>query len=226
VMANAADKAVTRGIVAAHGVAVPAGELVRSARQVSLPAPVVVKPAGSDNSAGVTLVDDLGTLEEAVAAASAFGGDVLVETYVPLGREVRCGVVELDGELVGLPLEEYALDAAQAPIRLAADKLRRSQDGELRLVAKETGRTWIVAADDPVVESVWQAARAAYRALGARQYCLFDFRIDPQGKPWFLEAGPYCSFAPSSVLAKMAAAAGLDVPALFDAVYRGKAVTA
>ena len=57
--------------------------------------------------------------------------------------------------------------------------------------------------------------RGCHRALGCRDYSLFDFRIDPEGQPWFLEAGLYCSYAPSSVIAVMAAAIGLDVADLF-----------
>ena len=53
----------------------------------------------------------------------------LVEDYVELGREVRCGVLEVDGELVGLPLEEYAVDPATKPVRDHADKLRRDRRG-------------------------------------------------------------------------------------------------
>ena len=63
--------------------------------------------------------------------------------------------------------------------------------------------------------TVAAAARTAHQALGARHYSLFDFRIDPEGQPWFLEAGLYCSFAPVSVLAMMAAAAGIPVTELF-----------
>lgn len=62
---------------------------------------------------------------------------------------------------------------------------------------------------------VWAAARLAYQALGCRHYGLFDFRIDPDGNPWFLEAGLYCSFAPGSVIAVMAAGTGVDVGELF-----------
>ena len=60
-----------------------------------------------------------------------------------------------------------------------------------------------------------EAARACHRALGGRHYGLFDFRVDPAGRPWFLEAGPYCSYARTSVLAVMARAAGIPVPELF-----------
>jgi D-alanine-D-alanine ligase len=63
---------------------------------------------------------------------------------------------------------------------------------------------------------VWVAARRCHVALGCRHYSLFDFRIDPDGRPWFLEAGLYCSFAPTSVIAVMAAAVGMDVPDLFE----------
>ena len=38
----------------------------------------------------------------ALAEARAYGHDVLAETYIELGREVRCGVIERDGELVGV----------------------------------------------------------------------------------------------------------------------------
>lgn len=59
------------------------------------------------------------------------------------------------------------------------------------------------------------SAKLAHEALGCRHYSLFDFRIDPAGRPWLLEAGLYCSFARSSVIATMAAAAGIGVPELF-----------
>lgn len=62
---------------------------------------------------------------------------------------------------------------------------------------------------------VWEAARRCHVALGARLYSLFDFRIDAGGRPWFLEAGMYCSFSPKSVIAVMAKAAGIGVDELF-----------
>ncbi|KAA0102343.1 D-alanine--D-alanine ligase [Mycolicibacterium sp. P1-18] len=214
VMAIAADKAKARAIVAAAGVPVPVGEVLAAGETSSLPLPVVVKPVDADNSAGVTLVRDASELDAAIDLASAHGRAALVESYVELGREVRCGIIVSDGELVCLPLEEYAVSAAK-PVRLGEDKLDRTADGDLYLVAKDPSRAWIVPKDDPITERVWAAARRCHVALGCRHYSLFDFRIDPDGVPWFLEAGPYCSFAPTSVIAVMAAAAGVDVATLF-----------
>lgn len=223
-MALGADKARTRAVVAAAGVRVPEGAVVR--RGDPRPAfagehRVVVKPVDADNSAGVALVrpedpDDtwLDAVHEACLADGA--GRALVERYVPLGREVRCGVLETRDGLVPLPLEEYAVDEVTAPVRLAASKLSRDDTGDLGLVAKDPTRAWVVDADDPVVPAVHAAALAAYDAMGCRHHGLFDLRIDPEGRPWFLEAGLYCSYAPTSVVTTMARAAGIDLPALLQ----------
>ncbi|CCQ17929.1 D-alanine--D-alanine ligase [Rhodococcus sp. AW25M09] len=211
VMAMTADKALARAIVAAAGVAVPAGVVVRSGDDIELELPVVVKPVDSDNSMGVTLVHDEDSLASAVHDALTYSAAALVESYIPLGREVRCGIIEADGELVCLPLEEYAVES----VRSSADKLNRTADGDLYLVAKQQTKAWIVDTSDPITDKVWAAARSCYRSLGCRHYGLFDFRIDPDGEPWFLEAGLYCSYSPSSVLAVMAAAAGIPVDRLF-----------
>ena len=220
VMALATDKARTRAVVAAAGVAVPAGQVVRAGERPTVPLPVVVKPVDADNSVGVALVRTTAELGPALAAALRHGDEVLVEAYVPLGREVRCGVLEREGVLVCLPLEEYAVDETTKPVRLADDKLRREGDGELALVAKSETHAWTVDAADPVVPAVHQAARVAYRALGCRDYGLFDFRVDPDGGVWFLEAGLYCSFARQSVIPMMAAAAGITLTDLFADALR------
>jgi len=87
-------------------------------------------------------------------------------------------------------------------------------------VAKDHTRAWIVDPADPVTQPVWEAARRCHVALGCRDYSLFDFRIDAAGRPWFLEAGLYCSFARKSVVVMMAEAAGIPLGELFDTSVR------
>ncbi len=226
VMALGADKARASAVVAGSGVRVPDSAVVTPGEPCPLELPVVVKPVDGDNSLGLTLlrVGEGSGWDAAVAAAAAedSAGRALVQSYVELGREVRCGVLDVRGELVCLPLEEYAVDAATKPVRDRADKLARSADGDLRLVAKDAAHAWLVAPPgpgedaDPTTAAVHDAALTAYRALGCRHYGLFDFRVDPDGVPYFLEAGLYCSYARGSVVAVMARAAGIDLPELFD----------
>lgn len=213
-MANTMHKGRARALVAAGGVDVPPGELLRRGEEPTLAPPVVVKPAATDNSVGVTLVLDAAELDRALDAAFAHGDEVLVERFIEPGREVRCGIVDHDGELVGLPLEEYDLDATR-PIRGYGEKLAREPGGDLRLMAKDGAAAWTVDLDDPVTARVTEVARRCHLALGCRHYSLFDFRIDPDGRPWFLEAGLYCSFARQSVISTMAAAIGIDTGELF-----------
>lgn len=215
-MALVSDKAKTKAVVAAAGVVVPLGEVLRKGDRPSIQFPVVIKPMNGDNSIGVSLVHTAADFDKAFQIALSHTDEVLVETFIPLGREVRCGIVVNAGELVCLPLEEYALDATTRPIRSYADKLKQNEAGNLDFAAKESTHSWIVDPTDPITKGVWEMARKAHLALGCRHYSLFDFRIDPQGNPWFLEAGLYCSFAESSVISAMVEASGTSLEIFFD----------
>lgn len=215
-MALGADKALARAVVAAAGVRVPEGEVLARGEAPMLAPPVVVKPVDADNSTGVTFVGDPADLPAAIDLALRHGPRVLVERFVPLGREVRCGVLDLGDGPVALPIEEYRLDPAVG-IRTFDDKISETGPGDLRLEAKGPERSWILSPDDPISPAVQAAAVTCHRALGCRDYGLFDFRVDPDGTPWFIEAGLYCSFAEQSVVSTMARAAGWTTAGLFTA---------
>jgi D-alanine-D-alanine ligase len=228
-MALVADKAKTKAVVAAAGVVVPAGEVLRAGDCPNISFPLIIKPMNGDNSIGVTLVKTGADYDRALEIALTHSDEVLVETFIPLGREVRCGIIVQAGKLVCLPLEEYALDAVTRPIRSYADKLKANAAGDLDFAAKDATHSWIVDPSDPITERVWAMARKCHVALGCRHYSLFDFRIDPQGNPWFLEAGLYCSFAETSVLSAMTKEFGISLDVFFEsmlesAVSREKSV--
>lgn len=210
IMAITAHKARAKAIVAAAGVKVPRGEILRSGDIPTIKPPAVVKPASSDNSLGVTLVKDATEYETALKTGFEYAKEVVVEEYIELGREVRCGIIVKDGELVGLPLEEYLVNSHK-PIRKYVDKLQQTDNGNLCFAAKDNIKSWIVNTHDPITQKVQEMAKKCHQALGCRHYSLFDFRIDPNGEPWFLEAGLYCSFAPKSVISSMAKATGIPL---------------
>ncbi|MEM6596671.1 MAG: D-alanine--D-alanine ligase [Cyanobacteria bacterium P01_C01_bin.69] len=219
-MALTANKAKTKAIVAAAGVAVPQGELLTPGRQPSIKLPAVVKPNSADNSDGVSFVKTQEDYAIALEKAFSYEETVVVEEFVELGREVRCGVVVENGELRCLPLEEYLVKPGLRPIRDKAHKLKRDQNNVLTMTSKGNAQSWIVDIDDPIVADVWEAAKQCHRALGCQQYSLFDFRIDPNNKPWFIEAGLYCSFSPKSVLVTMMEAAETPLVDFFESALR------
>lgn len=216
-MALTADKAKAKAVVSAAGVRVPDAELLSRGEWPGMLLPAVVKPNAADNSDGISLVTQASDYQAALDLAFLHSDSVLVERYIPLGREVRCAVVEEGGCLRHLPLEEYFVDTVTRPVRTRADKLKRDSNNKLVLAAKQASQAWTVDNDDPIVKAVWEAASLCHVALGCEQYSLFDFRIDPEGRPWFLEAGLYCSFAPKSVIVTMMAAAGTPLAEFFDA---------
>ena len=221
----ATDKVWTRGIAAECGVAVADG--VRVARTEApdappLPLPLIVKPVDSDNSEGLSLVRDPSDWKAALAGAFAHGDDALVERFVA-GREIRACVVERRGELFVPAVMEYPL-RADCPIREAGDKLAFDADG---LPVAQTRR----AAAKPVLpaplteaqrEAVAGASRCLHRALGARHYSLFDFRLEAgTDRVVLLEAGLFWAFSRISMISAMLAASGLDVAEEIGALWRG-----
>lgn len=219
VMSLAANKAKAKAIVAAAGVRVPAGAVLKRGDKPNLEPPAIVKPASSDNSLGVTLVRSESEFADALALAFSHADTVIVERYIELGREIRGGLIVRDEQSVFLPFEEYQLDA-KTPIRSYAEKLTRDDRGDLGYAAKGNGKSWIAEIDDAIAPAVWEATQTCHDALGCRHYSLFDFRIDPRGQPWFLEAGLYCSFSPNSVLSEMMSAFGTPLPDFFDEMVR------
>ncbi|WGV28629.1 D-alanine--D-alanine ligase family protein [Halotia branconii] len=211
IMAITAQKAKAKAVVEAAGVKVPRGELLYQGDIPTIIPPAIVKPANSDNSLGVVLVKEAAEYDAALKQAFEYADEVIVEAFIELGREVRCGIIVKDGELMGLPLEEYLLEPQEKPIRSHVDKLQQTNDGNLSFAAKDNVKSWIVNPNDPMTQKVQQVAKKCHQVLGCRHYSLFDFRIDPEGQPWFLEAGLYCSFAPKSVISSMAKAVGISL---------------
>jgi D-alanine-D-alanine ligase len=61
-------------------------------------------------------------------------------------------------------------------------------------------------------------ARRAFAALKLRGYARIDFRLDPNGQPWCLEANTLPGMTPTSLIPQAAAAAGVLFPALCERI--------
>jgi D-alanine-D-alanine ligase len=104
--------------------------------------PVVVKPARLGSSVGITIVRDVGTLENAVELAFEHDEKVLVEEFVR-GTEIECSVLgnanpiaSAVGEIVPLKSDwydfasKYDEDGMElvVPARITAEQTRRAQE--------------------------------------------------------------------------------------------------
>jgi D-alanine-D-alanine ligase len=165
--------------------------------------PAVVKPRREGSSIGLARVGNLLELKQAIDRALAYDDDALVERYVR-AMEVHVGV--LDGRVLGavevVPKEglydyraKYTAGMTDyfCPPRLPSTRLR----GVLNL-----------------------AERAA-RALSCSGACRVDVLVTEGENEYVLEVNTLPGMTPTSLLPKIAAAAGLDYPALCEAILEG-----
>ncbi|HEX5535181.1 MAG TPA: D-alanine--D-alanine ligase [Actinomycetales bacterium] len=196
------------GVPTPHSVALPhsvfrelgAADLLEMLR-IGLGMPLAVKPARGGSALGVSVVQDAAQLPGAMVDCFAYGDEALVERAV-IGREVAASVVDLGGGPTVLPLVE--IETAGGPY-----------DYDARY---NTGRTeYFVPArlDDETSGAVMEHALAAYGALGLRDIARFDFIVDDEGVPWFLEANVAPGMTEVSLLPQAAQGAGHDLGKLY-----------
>ena len=214
VLASAAsmDKEFTKKILAAEGIAVADGVVLRddadevsAADREELGLPVFVKPARGGSSIGVSRVDDWAALPGAVEAARLCDTKVLVEAGVP-GREIDIGVLELpDGRLVASPPLE---------IRVAADHGFFDYDAKYREGLTE----FVIPADldAPTMELLAAEAVRVFRTLGCAGLLRVDFFVEPGKSLTVNEVNTMPGFTAMSQYPRMWQAAGTAYPELLD----------
>lgn len=189
----AMNKSLAKVIFSAAGIPVPQGFVYRGENAQSISLPCVVKPCSLGSSVGVSIVKTASELEAALAKASSYEGDTLIESFV-CGREFSCGV--LDGK--ALPSIEIK------PISGFYDYVGKYQSG----MTEEICPADITPAQEARIAEL---SEAAYRALGLSVYARFDFILDEKSGDFVcLEANTLPGMTPASLIPQEAAAAGIS----------------
>jgi D-alanine-D-alanine ligase len=223
----ALDKRRTKEVLAAAGVAVPAGVTVTTPdeRQNALhvPVPVMVKPLFEGSSKGIpesALCDSPdAVLARVDRVLEEYRQPALVEAFLP-GREFTCAVLGTGAAARALPLVEIRFDALPAGARPIYGY-------EAKWVWDRPERPLQIfqcpAHLEPTLErDLTETALAAHRALGCRDWSRVDLRLDAEGVPRVIELNPLPGVLPdpeqNSCFPKAARAAGMDYGAMIRAV--------
>jgi len=219
----ARDKALSKQVLAAHGVDVPRfqvferGGRVRRARELAFP--LIVKSRTEEASLGLARAS-LVTSERALRERVAFvhehlATDAIVEEYLE-GRELYSAVLGGARPRV-LPTWEMVftrLPARHPPIATRAVKFSPA-------VQRRLGVRNRAARLAPALERrVAALARATWHALGLSGYARVDLRLTPGGRLAVLEANPNPELARGEDLADAARAAGVAYPDLIREILR------
>lgn len=207
-------KETTKTMLAAHGIPVPAGIVVKRGEKISsaqalrkgkLRWPVVVKPASEGSTIGVTIVKKPAQWNEALTLAHKYDRDAMIEAYIP-GHEVT---VSLLGR------------QAQAPLVLPAVEIV-APGGFYDFSAKyEKGRTQYLCPaplSATITKQIEALALRTYEVLGCAGAARVDFRITPRGRPYVLEINTVPGMTETSLLPMAAAQAGIGYEELTERI--------
>ena len=216
------NKATTKAILAEGGIPVPPGQTLTKRSSLCLDLipkmPCIVKPVDSENSFGVTLVNSLDEMNQALATAYGFSNEVVIDKFIQ-GRELRCSVIEKtlsNGQIEKVVLipQEYIVD--QSRVRSLEDKIQMDQSGLPLDKAPTTKTSFFSITEEPdLIKRIQKVALDAHNKLQFRDFSMFDMRLDHEGNPYILEANLFCSFGAHSVLVAHAAQIGYDDKELF-----------
>ncbi len=197
------DKLTLKRLFAAHGVpqveftAVEGPDWWGRCEQLGLP--LWVKPSRLGSSVGISRVDDLGQLDEAVELALRHDPRVIVEAPA-LGREVECSVLGNEAPEASLPGEIVALADWY-------DFEAKYTEGGMELRAPAP-------LDEATTTRVRELAVEVFALAGCSGLARCDFFVEPGGEVLVNEINTMPGFTETSVYAKLWEATGTAYPEL------------
>ncbi len=201
------SKTLAKRVVAAAGVpcaedAVYEGALLSDPRPPAFGFPLVVKPDREGSTVGIGIVRGPDGWRGAMAEAAKFDGRVLVEAYIP-GREITVGIV--NGRV--LPAIEIVPKSGSG-----------FYDYRSKYTAGQTEYVIPVPMDRDILARAAEFTRRAAAALFLRGAARIDYRIDPAGNLFFLEANTIPGMTETSLLPKAARFDGMAFEDLVEEI--------
>ncbi len=180
---------------------VAAGEPGWRERCEAMGLPLWVKPSRLGSSVGITKVEALADLQEAVDLARRHDPRVIVEAPAS-GREVECSLLGNEQVEASLPGEVVANGDWY-------DYETKYQEGGMELVVPAP-------LPDDQLAAVRELAVTAFELGGCSGLARCDFFVEPDGAVLVNEINTMPGFTETSVYAKLWQASGIEYPALCD----------
>ena len=219
-LALALDKALTKRILAQHGILTPAFQVMATGREKLNPIlrfPLIVKPNAEGSSKGIAakgVVDDEPALRATVKELiEKYRQPALIEEYIP-GREFTVGLLGDRRPRVLPPMEIVFKDKSnERPVYDFDIKQEWEKHVHYECPPKLTP------AESRAVE---KAARDTFVALDCRDVARVDLRMNPKGEVYVLEVNPLPGLTPGySDLVLISKAAGIEYRTLIAEILAG-----
>lgn len=198
--AVAMDKITTKRLLVGQPGIVLAADVVAVAGDPppALRFPVICKPATGGSTVGTRKAADASEWAEALAAAVAEGGEVIVEEVIE-GEEITVAV--LDGE--PLPVVRILPESGFFDFEAKYTKGLTRYEAPANL-------------PPAVIEAAQRAAVTSYKVIGCRGLARADFIVRADGTPVFLEINTIPGMTATSLSPMAAGCVGIDFPTLVE----------
>ena len=203
--ALAMDKVMSKRVFESSGIPTPAWRIVgEPADALAVGLPVVIKPSEEGSSVGVTRVLEERDLGAAIDLARKLHGVVLAERMIP-GHDFSVGI-----------LDDTVLGTVEIRPKNAF------YDYEAKYERKDTEYLCPAPLPPEIDRALRVAALSAHRALGCKGHSRIDAIVSPDHKELaILEVNTLPGMTGTSLLPKMAAAAGLGYGELCERILEG-----
>jgi len=223
-LASCLYKQRAKDILIGRGVSTPPYRLIDSetisdAALAALDYPWFVKLVHEDASVGITQANVVHSAAELRARSrelhERYHQPVLAERYVE-GREINVTLIGNGAHPRVLPLHE--IDFAAMPLDRPRIVSYAAKWDAAHVDYEGTKPVPLRDASPEMIEAVERTARAAWHALGLRDYGRVDLRVDAAGTPWVIDVNPNCDISPDAGVARSAKVAGMTYPQLIELV--------
>ena len=200
--ALAMNKVFSKVVFSSAGLTIAPHQVLRQGEklELSFALPVVVKPSQEGSSVGVSIVHDLGLMDQALAAAFEYDSEILVERFID-GREIQVGI--LDGRALGaieiVPKGEF-------------------YDFEAKYTPGMADHILPAPLPAAIYADVLRAGELAHAALGCQSYSRVDFLVTSVGECYILEVNTLPGMTDLSLLPEIARGAGIEFPELIERI--------
>ncbi len=215
----------TKDILIGRGISTPPYRVIANLADLErvaaepLDYPWFLKLANEDASVGITeanvATDAAGLIARSKALLTEFGEPILAERFVA-GREVNVTMLGSGAHVEILPLHE--IDFAAMPSGRPHIVSYAGKWDEAHVDYAGTKPVPLRGGTPELVARIEATARAAWAAIGLRDYGRVDLRIDDAGTPWVIDVNPNCDISPDAGVARAGAVAGLSYPALISKI--------
>src|SRR5215469_7790051 len=163
---------------------------------------MVVKKAREGSTVGIMIVKNQNELEAAIAEASKYDRELLIEKFVS-GRELTIGIL---GDQA-LPILEIIPKGGFYEFKNKYPFLNPQAGGGAEHVCPAN-------IDAEKTKEIQELALRAFRSAGLQVYARVDVILSDSGQPYVLEINTIPGMTEASLLPEAAAAAGISYPDL------------